>query len=86
MRSAFGKTFTYYIFILLISSFLLSLGFIQIFRGYFYSDQKNALLNQALKISDIYKNLYLRPLKEIRLEGYISLNMEWSALFGCLPY
>lgn len=58
MRSAFGKTFTYYIFILLISSFLLSLGFIQIFRGYFYSDQKNALLNQALKISDIYTQSY----------------------------
>ena len=29
-----------------------------------------------LKLSDIYTNLYLRPLKEVRLEGYISLNMK----------
>lgn len=54
MRTAFGKTFTYYIIVLLISFFLLSLGFTEIFRGYFYSDQKNDLLNQAIKISDIY--------------------------------
>lgn len=54
MRTAFGKTFTYYIIILLVSFFLLSLGFTEIFRGYFYDDQKNDLLNQAIKISDIY--------------------------------
>ncbi len=29
-----------------------------------------------LKLSEIYNNLYLRPLKEVRLEGYISLNMK----------
>ena len=29
-----------------------------------------------LKLSEIYTNLYLRPLKEKRLEGYISLNMK----------
>lgn len=29
-----------------------------------------------LKLSNIYTNLYLRPLKEVRLEGYISLNMQ----------
>lgn len=54
MRTAFGKTFTYYIIVLLVSFFLLSLGFTEIFRGYFYSDYKNDLLNQAIKISDIY--------------------------------
>lgn len=58
MRTAFGKTFTYYIIVLLISFFLLSLGFTEIFRGYFYSDQKNDLLNQAIKISDIYVQSY----------------------------
>ncbi len=54
MRTAFGKTFTYYIVVLLITFFLLSLGFTEIFRGYFYSDQNDDLLNQAIKISDIY--------------------------------
>ena len=54
MRTAFGKTFTYYIVVVLIIFFLLSLGFTEVFRGYFYSDQKNNLLNQAIKISDIY--------------------------------
>lgn len=54
MKSAFGRTFSYYIIILLVSSFLLSLGFTEIFRGYFYNDQKDDLLNQAMKISDIY--------------------------------
>ena len=34
------------------------------------------LQNYNIKISSIYQNLYLRPLKEIRLEGYISLNMK----------
>ena len=34
------------------------------------------LNSYQVKISDIYKKLYLRPLKEIRLEGYISLNMK----------
>ena len=58
MRSAFGRTFSYYIIVLLVSSFLLSLGFTEIFRGYFYSDQKNDLLNQAMKISDIYTQSY----------------------------
>lgn len=54
MRTTFGKTFTFYIVVLLISFFLLSLGFTEIFRGYFYGDQKEYLLNQAIKISDIY--------------------------------
>lgn len=58
MKSTFGKTFTYYVVILLVSSVLLSLGFTEIFRGYFYSDQKNDLLNQAMKISDIYTQSY----------------------------
>ncbi|MDO4300179.1 MAG: HAMP domain-containing sensor histidine kinase [Clostridia bacterium] len=58
MRTTFSKTFTYYIVILLISSFLLSLGFTEIFRGYFYDDQKSDLLNQAIKISDIYTQGY----------------------------
>ncbi len=30
----------------------------------------------SLKLSNIYTDLYLRPLKEVRLEGYISLNMK----------
>lgn len=34
------------------------------------------LSKYPLKLSDIYTNLYLRPLKEVRLEGYISLNMK----------
>ena len=34
------------------------------------------LAKYPLKLSDIYTNLYLRPLKEVRLEGYISLNMK----------
>lgn len=54
IRTTFGKTFTYYIVVLLISFFLLSLGFTEVFRGYFYNDQKTDLLNQAIKISDIY--------------------------------
>ena len=54
IRTTFGKTFTYYIVVLLIASFLLSLGFTEIFRGYFYNDQRDNLLNQAIKISDIY--------------------------------
>lgn len=54
IRTTFGKTFTYYIVVLLIASFLLSLGFTEVFRGYFYNDQRNNLLNQAIKISDIY--------------------------------
>ena len=29
-----------------------------------------------LTLSNIYTSLYLRPLKEVRLEGYISLNMK----------
>lgn len=58
MKSTFGKTFTYYVVILLVSSVLLSLGFTEIFRGYFYSDQKSDLLNQAMKISDIYTQSY----------------------------
>lgn len=58
MRTTFSKTFTYYIVVLLISSFLLSLGFTEIFRGYFYNDQKSDLLNQAIKISDIYTQGY----------------------------
>lgn len=58
MKSTFGKTFTYYVVILLVSSVLLSLGFTEIFRGYFYNDQKNDLLNQAMKISDIYIQSY----------------------------
>lgn len=28
------------------------------------------------KLSDIYQTMYLRPLKEVRLEGYIATNME----------
>ena len=54
IRTTFGKTFTYYIVVLLIASFLLSLGFTEVFRGYFYNDQRDNLLNQAIKISDIY--------------------------------
>ncbi len=54
MRTALGKTFTYYIVVLLITFFLLSLGFTEVFKGYFYSDQNDDLLNQAIKISDIY--------------------------------
>ena len=34
------------------------------------------LAKYPLKLSTIYTNLYLRPLKEVRLEGYISLNMK----------
>ena len=34
------------------------------------------LAKYPLKLSSIYTNLYLRPLKEVRLEGYISLNMK----------
>ena len=34
------------------------------------------LSKYPLKLSNIYTNLYLRPLKEVRLEGYISLNMK----------
>lgn len=34
------------------------------------------LSKYPLKLSTIYTNLYLRPLKEVRLEGYISLNMK----------
>ena len=34
------------------------------------------LSKYPLKLSEIYTNLYLRPLKEVRLEGYISLNMK----------
>ena len=34
------------------------------------------LSKYSLKLSDIYTNLYSRPLKEVRLEGYISLNMK----------
>ncbi len=34
------------------------------------------LSKYPLKLSSIYTNLYLRPLKEVRLEGYISLNMK----------
>lgn len=34
------------------------------------------LSKYSLKLSNIYNNLYLRPLKEVRLEGYISLNMK----------
>ncbi len=34
------------------------------------------LTKYPLKLSSIYTNLYLRPLKEVRLEGYISLNMK----------
>ncbi len=29
-------------------------------------------------LSDLYKQMYLRPLKEVRLEGYISLNLDVS--------
>lgn len=54
MKTAFAKTFTYYIIVLLAVFFLLSLGFTEIFRGYFYNDQNDDLLNQAIKISDIY--------------------------------
>ena len=28
------------------------------------------------KLSDVYETLYLRPLKEVRLEGYMATNME----------
>ena len=34
------------------------------------------LSKYPLKLSNIYTNLYLRPLKEVRLEGYIALNMK----------
>ena len=34
------------------------------------------LTKYPFKLSSIYTNLYLRPLKEVRLEGYISLNMQ----------
>ena len=30
-------------------------------------------------LSDVYKKLYLRPINEVRLEGYISLNMNVTA-------
>lgn len=59
IKSTFGKTFIYYIIVLLVSTFLLSLGFTGIFREYFYSEQKNDLLNQAMKISDIYTQSYV---------------------------
>lgn len=35
-------------------------------------------------LSSIYQKLYLRPLNEVRLEGYISLNMNVTA--NCLGY
>ena len=54
MRTTFGKTFTYYIAVLMIVFFILSLGFSEVYRRYFYDDQRSELLNQALKISDIY--------------------------------
>ena len=34
------------------------------------------LNNYNIKLSNIYTDLYLRPLKEVRLQGYISLNMK----------
>ena len=42
-----------------------------------------ALVSYYLKkykftLSDVYKKLYIRPLKEIRLEGYIKENMTVS--------
>lgn len=32
--------------------------------------------NYQFKLSDVYQQMYLRPLKELRLEGYIASNME----------
>ncbi len=59
MRSAFGKTFTYYIVIMIVAFVLLSLGFTEIFKSYFYKDQKSDLLNQGLKILEIYTESYI---------------------------
>lgn len=59
MKTTFAKTFTYYIIMIIVSFFLLSLGFTEIYRGYFYNDQKNELLKQAMKISDVYNESYI---------------------------
>ncbi len=59
MKTTFAKTFTYYIIMIIVSFFLLSLGFTEIYRGYFYNDQKDELLKQAMKISDVYNESYI---------------------------
>lgn len=56
MRTSFAKTFSYYIIVVLITNILLSLGFTEIFKSYYYSYQRDNLLNQAIKISDICIN------------------------------
>ena len=42
---------------------------------FFYGEKENELEKYNFELSQVYKKLYLRPLNEVRLEGYIALNM-----------